>query len=261
MDTNEVHSTSSERAKGWFWVLLDLFIVCAIINSIFVIGPAVRQFAGSAPVSRTVSVSGEGKAIAKPDIAMSAFSVVSQGADPGVLSDTNNKKVSAVVDFLKSQGLADADIQTTGYNLSPDYQYEPRTGRSSIVGYVFTQSVSVKIRDFKKISLVLAGLTPLGVNDISGIIFSVEFPEKFLAIARADAISKAKMKAEDMAAEAGAVLGRVVTVSDYEATPIRYSMDTLGKGGAAASPAPVAPTIEPGTSEITDQVTIVYELR
>lgn len=250
MDTNKL--------KNYFWVLLNVLIVGIIANLVFFVMPTIRNFGNSLAAARTITVSAEGKTIAVPDIALSSFSVVSRGADPGALSNTNNKKISAVIDFLKSEGLESKDIQTTGYNLSPDYQYEPKTGRSSIVGYVFTQTVSVKMRDFKKIGTMLGGLMPLGVNDIGGISFNVEEPEKFLAIARAEALAKARMKADEMAAQAGAALGRVVNISEYS-SPTPYYADSYGRGGGVQSAA--VPTIEPGTSEIKDQVTVIYELK
>jgi len=253
MDTN--------KAKAYFWVLLDVLIVGLVLNLVFFVMPAVGRFGASLGSARTISVSAEGKTITTPDIALSSFSVVSRGTDPEALSDANNRKVSAVVEFLKSEGLDVKDIQTTGYNLSPDYRYDDKEQRSYITGYTFTQTVSAKMRDFKKIPKILGGLTPLGVNQIGGITFSVEDPEKFLAIARAEALSKARVKASELAAQAGAKLGKVVNIGEYYASPVPYFAEAYGRGGALASSAPTEPTIEPGTSEIRDQVNVTYELR
>jgi len=252
MDTN--------KAKSYFWVLLDVLIVCMVLNSLFIVGPVVQRFGSSLGVARTVNVSAEGKTIATPDVALSSFSVVSRGVDPEALSVANNKKVSAVVDFLKSEGISSKDIQTTGYNLSPDYRYDPKEERSYITGYTFTQTVSVKMRDFKKVPEILGGITPLGVNQIGGINFSVDEPEKFLAIARADALAKARAKAGELAAQAGASLGKVVNIGEYTSIPVPYYADAFGKGGGISAAATSLPTIEAGTSEIRDQVTVTYEI-
>ncbi len=61
---------------------------------------------GSMP-SRTMTVCGEGKTTAAPDLAEISFSVVTQGQNPSTLSDNNNQKMSAVLQFVKSQGIAD----------------------------------------------------------------------------------------------------------------------------------------------------------
>ncbi len=253
MDTN--------KAKSYFWVLLDVLVAGIILNLIFFVMPTIRQLGSSLGVARTVSVSAEGKTTAVPDVALSSFSVVSRGSDPGVLSDKNNRIISAVVDFVKSQGVLSKDIQTTGYDLAPNYVYNPKTGQNSIDGYTFTQTVTVKMRDFSKISDILGGLTPLGVNQIGGITFNIDEPEKFLAIARADALAKARTKAGEMVAQTGAGLGKVVSIGEYSTVPIPYAAEAFGRGGAMTAPTAIAPTIEPGTSEIRDQVTVVYEIR
>src|SRR3989338_2818600 len=250
-----------DKYKKYFWVLLDMLLAALVINLVFFVMPAIKKFGNAQYSVRTISVSAEGKTIVTPDLEQSSFSVVSRGKNPEDLADTNNEKVSAVIGFLKSQGLPDADIKTTSYNLSPDYQYDQNTQRNFITGYTLTQTVSVKMRDFKKIPTILAGLTPLGVNQIGGISFTVENPETFLGIARAQAIERAKQKAEAMARESGAHLGRVMNVSESSGGfPMSY-YDAYSRGGALemTSKTVSAPTIEPGSEEITNVVTITYE--
>ncbi len=252
-----------EKHKKYFWVLLDVLIVAIIVNLVFFVMPTVEKFGNSLGSVRTISVSAEGKTTVTPDLAESSFSVVSRGKNPQDLADTNNQKVSAVIKFLKSEALPDADIKTTSYNLSPDYQYDSSTQRNFITGYTLTQTVSVKMRDFKKVPEIIAGLTPLGVNQIGNINFTVENPEKFLAIARAQAIDRAKQKAEEMAGGAGARIGKVLNVAESSGpTPFPYYAKSYEAGFGGAAPTAVSlPTIQPGTEEITDQVTLTYELR
>ena len=165
-----------------------------------------------------------------------------------------------MISFVKSQGIEAKDIKTSGYNLSPDYQYDENLRRSFIVGYTITQSVNVKVRDFDKLPKVLSGLTPVGVNQISGISFTVEDPEKFMREARKIAFERAKAKAQSMASQNGVRLGKVVNINEFGGypPPIPYfgRVEALGKGGDIAPP-----TIEPGTEEITVQVSVTYALR
>jgi uncharacterized protein YggE len=248
------------KAKTYFWILLDLFVAVAIINLMFFVMPAIKKYGNSLAPTRTMSVSAEGKTTVTPDLAQASFSVVSRGKNPTDLADMNNQKMSAVINFLKSEGLADKDIKTTAYNLSPDYQYEPKTGRSTITGYTLTQTVSVKMRDFKKVPEIIGGLTPLGINEIGGINFSVEDPEKFLVTARADAFGKAQAKAAEMAAGNGVRLGRIVNIMESQGTPPTPYYQAESRAGTMAAPAVAVPTIEPGSEELTDQVFLTYEL-
>ncbi len=249
-----------DKAKVWFWILLDVLIAAAAVNLVLFVMPTVQRFGNSLAPIRTITVSAEGKTTVSPDIAVSSFSVLSQGKNPKDLADSNNQKISAVIQFVKSEGIDSKDIATTAYNLSPDYRYDQNTQRNYITGYTLTQTVTVKMRDFKKVPEIIGGLTPLGVNQIGGINFTVENNEKFLGIARSDAFNKAKAKAAEMVAQNSARLGRLLNIAEAQTPiPIRYYAQGMAlKDMAVPSVAP--PTIEPGTQEIIDVVTLTYEL-
>jgi hypothetical protein len=132
---------------------------------------------------------------------------------------------------------------------------------NTIIGYTLTQSVEVKVRDFANIAKLLGGLPPLGINRIGGVTFTFDNSDNVLAIARADAMAKAKAKAVEMAGEAGVALGEVVSVQEYGNIPVYPMMNEAAPMAAGVSSASVSPTIEPGTQDITDQVTVVYSLR
>lgn len=248
-----------DKAKYYFWVLLDIGIAVIIFGGIFFVMPAVRRFGNLTPATRTITVTAEGKATVTPDLAESSFSVVSRGKNPEELADGNNQKVSAAIQFLKSEGIEGKDIKTVGYSLSPDYRYDPQTERNFITGYTLTQTVLVKMRDLNKVAKVIGGLTPLGVNQIGGINFSIEDQENPLSLARGEAMKKAEAKAREMAAQGGARLGRLVNISESQGgfpIPYYYAAGTLRAEPAAVA----APTIEPGSQEVKDQITLVYEL-
>lgn len=246
--------------KNYFWILLDVLVAGLIVNLVFFVMPAIRQYGNSLAPSRVISVSAEGKTIVSPDIAEASFSVVSQGKNPDELSSVNNAKMSAVIQNLKSQGIDAKDIKTSGYNLSPNYQYDESTRRNYISGYTLTQTVLVKIRDLSKAAKIVGGVTPLGVNQIGGISFTIEDPEKFLEEARAEAFKKAQEKANKMAGENGARLGQVLNISEYQnGGPIPYLNERAAFGALSVSAS--APTIEPGTQEVKVQVSVMYELR
>ncbi len=255
---------NQEKAKTYFWILLDVLIVVAIANVIFFVMPLLGRLTNSFVSVRTITIAAEGKTTVTPDLAESSFSVVSRGKSPQDIADSNNQKISAVITFLKSEGLGEKDIATTGYSLSPDYQYDQNTQRNFITGYTLTQTVTVKMRDFKKVPEIIGGLTPLGVNQIGGINFTVEDPEKYLSVARADAFAKARAKAMEMAAANGVSLGRVLNIAESQGSvPIPYYYYAAGKsmGLDAAAPTIAPPTIEPGTQDVKDDVTLTFELQ
>ncbi len=246
------------KIKNIFIVIFFVFLMAAVIYSIF-FGPA-KKYGDSLMPARTISVSAEGKVTVSPDIAKLSFSVVSEGLDPKVLADDNNQKMKAAIDFVKSQGIDEKDIKTTDYNLSPKYEYDEETRESSISGYTFTQTVLVKIRDLDKTADILAGLPPLGINQIGSISFDIDEPEKYLSDARNQAFDKAKEKAAAMAEKNGAKIVRVINFYEYQ--PLTYYGTKAVSGlGGAESAAPIVPQIEPGSQEVTVQVNVVYEIK
>jgi len=250
------------KTKFWFWVLLDVLILVLVLNVVFFVMPALDKLGRSFAPTHVITVSAQGKTTAIPDIAEVSFSIVAQGANPNDLTNQNNSKMNQVVDFVKSKGIDAKDIQTTSYNLQPNYSYDRTTGKSTIFSYTLTQTVSVKIRDFGKIGDILAGLTPLGVNQISGPNFTFDDPEKFMALARADAIAKAHEQAVDMVRAAGTSLGEIVTISENgQPVPIFYGARDAFGAAASGAAVPPSPQVQPGSQDITDTVSITYALR
>jgi uncharacterized protein len=246
--------------KDWVFGLLALLIAVLIINVVFFVMPMISGLTRSFVPSRTITVSAQGMTVATPDEADITFSVVSQGSNPSTLSDNNNNKMLAVLQFVSSQGIASSDIATTNYDLSPNYNYDPTTSRNYITGYTLTQTVQVKIRDLGIVASTLGGLAPLGVNQIGGVNYTFQNPNEFVAIARANALTNAETEASQLAAQAGASLGPVVTVTESSYVPIPPGpifAQAAGVGAMAAS----APSLSPGTQNVTDMVNVTYELR
>ena len=242
-----------------FWRLLNCTIVLVMVFSLIGIGTMVRYSNAIVP-SRTITVNGEGKAKTTPDIATDSFSVISQGSDPTTIQRENTLKMNAAIEFLKTQGIKAADIQTSGYNLYPRYSYDKNGGSPKIEGYEVTNTVTFKVRDLEKIGVILTGLVKAGVNQTSGLQYSIENPEGQRDVARQEAFANAYLKASQMAAQNGVRIARVITFSESSGYggPILYakamSMDA-GMGGAPA------PTMEPGSQETTVNVSVTYEIR
>lgn len=244
-----------------FWWLLDLVLVVTIIVGFAWAKSLQKQ--SDAFINRSITVSAEGKAVAVPDIARLMFSVESQGTDPKALQDETARQMNRAIAFLKEQGVGDEDIKTTSFQLFPRYDYDRFTGRTNIFGYTLTQSVSVKIRDFAKIGAVVGSLPAKGVNRIDSFSFDVDDRDGYLSEARDEAFKKAHEKASRMARQNGVRLGKVITFSDSSDGSVPYPQyeRAMGLGGGDSVPAPVVPTIEPGTSEIVVNVSVTYELR
>lgn len=221
---------------------------------------------------RSFSVTAEGKMVAVPDVANITFSVITQNGDLAALQKENTEKVNKAIDFVKSKGVDAKDIKTQNYNIEPRYQYyscNPWIGGAVspipcpppvITGYSVTQTVSVKVRDFKILGSVLSGVVEQGANSVSAPYFTVDDPTELQNQARKEAIEKAKVRAKEIADAGGFRLGKLLSIDEggYYPQPIYFKEALNGRGGGV-EPAP-APQIEPGSQEITVTVILRYAI-
>mgnify|MGYP001605603398 FL=1 len=221
---------------------------------------------------RSFSASGDGKAVAIPDVAQFTFSVLTQGGkDLGALQKENTTKINRAIGVVKAAGVEDKDIKTEQYSVEPRYQYFNCFDRGylesgklcpppEIVGYTVQQTVSVKVRDFEKVGQLLGEVVQSGANSVSQLSFTLDDPTSAQNEARAEAIAKAKAKAKSIAKAGGFRLGRLLSIEEggYSGPIYKYSLGVESFGGAPSA-AP-APAIEAGSQEVNVTITLRYEI-
>ena len=207
----------------------------------------------------TFSVTGEGKATAIPDIAVVNVGVTAQGGTVAQVQQQLNTKMNKVLGAVKNLGVDAKDIQTTNYNISPQYDYQQPT--QQITGYQANTNLTINVRAMDKANTVIDAATANGANDVGGITFDVSDKTKAQDEARQLAIAEAKKKAATAAKAGGFSLGRIVNYNeDFGNTPRPVMFATADSAGGAAPK--TAPTqVEPGSNEITVDVTLSYEIR
>lgn len=236
-----------------FWVVIGFLIVLAVFVAV-----SINQKLNTVTTTNTVSLSGEGKILAKPDVAVVDFSIVTEAATSKAAQDANSEKSQKVVDFLKKQKVDEKDTKTISYNIYPKYSY-PRNEAPKIVGYRVDQTIRVKVRDLGSVSSILDGVIAAGANQISNLSFEIDEPEKLKAEARAKAIADAKKKADELKGQIGIRLGRIVNfsegISGYPVPLYRtVALEEKGIGGGG-------PSVPSGENEIVVNVTITYQIK
>ncbi|MBI2446491.1 MAG: SIMPL domain-containing protein [Parcubacteria group bacterium] len=237
------------------FVLLALFLIFAGFNQLINAWNSYRN-AGATNIYQTVSFTGEGKVKAAPDTARVDIGLTTEGKDTITVQNENSSKMNAVIKFLKERGIGEADIKTSNYSLSPKYEYNK--GKSSLVGYVLNQNLTVTVRNLDKIGEILDGAVSSGANRIDSVSLFVDKPEELKNKAREEAVKQAKEKAVMTSKIAGLRLGRLVGFSEgFSGEPPVFFETMTAKGGGAAP----APQIEPGTQDIKVNVTLTYLLK
>lgn len=267
METNNTNQmppvpTSMQRPM---WIIRTLAVMLIIYLAILIVQQGYNlhnSFANSKPAN-TIAVSGEGKVEATPDLATVDVGVLSQGATAAEVTTQNNTKVDQLISFLKQQGVAAADISTSNFNLSPQQDYSK--GTPVITGYQGQQSLTVKVHGVDKsqdvLNSILGGAVSNGANEIDNVSLSVENPDALQQQAQTMAIANAKTKAQALAQAAGLSLGKVVNVSEQNTVvpgPVPFAVNSMAMSAGAA---PAAPSIQTGSQEIDETMTVTFEVK
>ncbi|MCW5853116.1 MAG: SIMPL domain-containing protein [Anaerolineae bacterium] len=225
--------------------------------------PAARPAATGAALS-SLTVVGQGHAEATPNVAQLSLGVETISDTVRAASNDVNQKATAIINRLKALGIADKDIQTAQYSVSP-YQPPERPINPAQAGptptrprpqYRVSEIVRVTVRDLNLVGQAIDGAIDAGATNVGGIQFTVEDPTPTMDQARANAFADARRRAQQLAQLAGLTLGPPIYITEIigSAPPVaRAAAPAL----AASAPAP----IEGGQLTYTTQLQITFELR
>lgn len=255
---------NATRVALWLLVALLAASLVYVVSSIRFVG------AGIAP-GNTITVSGYGESFSTPDIATFTYAVVSEKKTAADAQADATAKTNAVLSYLKSAGIDEKDIQTSGYNTNPVYDYVQSAcvngycpgGKQVLRGYEVRQSTTVKVRDTAKAGEILAGVSDKGATEVSGLQLTFDNPLQGQNEARNKAIADAKAKAEELADELGVSIVRVVSFSESGGgypTPYAYGRSGVANMASDAK-VEVAPQISVGQNQVSSNVSVTYEIR
>ena len=172
-----------------------------------------QQAASSPAVQPRISVNGTGSISAKPDMATIQVGVQVQNTSLDAAQAEAATKMDAVMKQLKDAGIADKDITTSQYAVSPMMNY-PQNGAPTVTGYQVTNIVSVNVRDLTKAGKLIDSLVASGANSVYGVSFGFSDPSALMKQARAAAMADAKDKAQQLATLGSVGLGAPIVIED-----------------------------------------------
>ncbi|OHA94510.1 MAG: hypothetical protein A3E02_02550 [Candidatus Zambryskibacteria bacterium RIFCSPHIGHO2_12_FULL_38_34] len=254
-------------------ILLSAFLLVEVISGL----KELPNIGKEVYPQSTIIVSGTGEAYAIPDIATFSFSVVETGMTVKQAQEKADTKINKALAAVRESGIEDKDIKTTGYNVYPKYEWSnsvcPNStsvtgvaiycppGKQVLTGYEVNQTITIKVRDTEKVGDLVTKVGAIGVSNISGVEFTVDNRDQYIAEAREQAIIKAKAKAKELAKQLGVRLGSILYYSE-NGSPIYYG--AAGKGGTdmmISSIAPVVAELPTGETKITSDISITYEIK
>lgn len=221
----------------------------------------IRTDPGTGNPINGITVSGSGKVTGAPDIAQIQLGVSTLAPTVQEARDQAAASLDAMIASVKTNGVAEKDIQTQQFNIQPEYDY--RNNEQTLRGFRINNVVSVKLRDINKTSKVVDDAVQAGGNDtqIQGIFFTIENPDDLKAQAREKAVADAKQKAETLAKAAGVGVGDALQISESGYTPPVYDGAARYAADAAPSAAQPETPIQPGELDVSVDVSVTWNIQ
>jgi uncharacterized protein len=246
----------TSRLLPLFGALIAVALVAAVVLSASGGGNKAVS-AAETDATRTVNVSGTGRVTLTPDIVTMQLGVDIRNADLGAAQREAAETMEGLIAALRSAGIAERDIQTSGYNIWLEYDYNKNP--QTVVGYHVGHMVTVTVRDIERAGAIIQTAVENGATAVNGVWFGLSDPAEAVKQARELAVADAREKAEDLARLTQSTLGPVQSISEGYA-PSSPPMPFYAAERAADSMAGAAPPINPGETEVSLTVSITYAI-
>jgi uncharacterized protein YggE len=261
-DKNSVY-----KAAGLFLIILSVFFVIKIVHEI-----RGERYLKEGEMS-IITIAGHGEVQAVPDIANVYFTITKQAKTAKEAQDAVAQVEAEALASLKENKVELKDIKTENASFNPKYEWQSETGarlpcnewdgcnygKSVIVGYEATESITVKVRNTDDAGKIMQDLGAVGVSNLNGPSFSIDDEEALKIEARKKAIDNAREKAQSLAKDLGVRLGKITSYTEGSSySPMYAKMESMNGASDAVS---VPAQLPKGENTISSDVTITYEIR
>ena len=207
-----------------------------------------------------ITVGGRADVAGTPDTLRLDLSVVVTAGSVSEALASANHSADLVQQSLLGSGVAKKDLQTSGLNIQPDYDY-PAGGPPRLKGYQVSESVIAKLRDLGRAGDAIGEAVGAGGNSVrvNAISLDLEDTGALVSAARDKAFAEARAKAQQYAKAAGRTLGDVVSIAEDVAKGSPISVPFAAAADSRLDKASVP--IQPGSQDVSVSVTVVFAMR
>jgi len=251
----EQHPMNTKRA-----VPVIAAIVCLLIAAVGAQQTAPTNQAQEPPI---LTVSGQGKVMAKPDRAILQLGAVAQAPEASAAQEQVNQIMQQALEAIKALGIAEENITTVGLNLYPVYEEERpeprRTQEPRIAGYRAGNTIRIQIDNLEQVGDVIDAGVNAGANQIEGLSFELkdDLPQRLEALRLA--VQEAREKAQTMASAADMKLGGVRDMQEGGVNVFRPERRFAARQ-AMAMEMDMGSPVQPGQVQVEANVTVSYDL-
>lgn len=230
--------------------------VAAAVGLLALTGCASGSSGPSGTQPTGISAQGAGKVTGTPDTLTVVLGVQTQATEAQAALQDNSRRATALIDTLKSKGVAAEDIRTSELSVSPTWA----PGGTGINGYQVTNQVTATLHDITQAGAVIdaaASATGDAIR-VQQTSFAISDDSDLRSEARSRAVRQAQEQARQMADAAGVTLGKVRSIVEVPPTPgvpNPYMMRNPGDMALAD-----AVPVEAGSQELTVHVAVTYDI-
>jgi uncharacterized protein YggE len=233
-----------------FFISLSAAAVLFAVAAVAGVGrPAPASGAASTQVQPSVvTTTGHGDVTAVPDEAVVSAGVNTHATTAAAALAQNAQAMQQVIAALKNAG--GSDLQTQEVSLDPQTD-----AQGTVTGYVAQNTVSAKAKIAAAGALIDAAVGA-GANTVDGPSLDVSDSDALYNAALKQAMADARAKAQALAQAGGFSVGPVFAVTEGSTAPVPQPVYRAATAGMAAST-----PVEPGTQDVTADVTVSFQIR
>ena len=214
---------------------------------------------------RTIRVTGKGQLKLRPDTTRITMTLEGVYPDYGETLRHSSEDTEALKDVLSGFGFSHTDLKTLSFSVDTEYEsYRERdVYKQRFVGYRFQHMLKVEFpSDNERLGRILYALANCAVSPEFRLSYTVRDPEAAKNELLAKAVEDAKEKASILARAAGVTLQCIESI-DYSWGEIDIEYRPMERMAKAAQPLMAksyALDIEPDDIELSDTVTVIWEI-
>lgn len=166
------------------------------------------------PGMRTIGVSGEGEITVDADQLSFYIQIETSDKNLDNAKAVNDHKLAKAEEIFKLFSIPNNQINISGYRVSPRYKNTDRSSPIEIEGYSVSRRISVRLEDISQYDPLVDALLAAEIYGIGGAQYSLSNSAEMHARARENALTKARQKADQMAAVYGLKVGKVNSIDE-----------------------------------------------
>ena len=214
---------------------------------------------------RTIRVTGKGKIKVKPDMTRLTITLEGMYKDYGETIKNSAEDSDALKELMTQFGFEKSDLKTLRFNVDTEYESyrEKDVYKQRFLGYKFVHVLKLEFEsDNDRLGKILYALTNSDIHPEFRISYTVKDPEVSKNELLGNAVKDAKTKATVLADASGVSLKNIQNI-DYSWGEINFEVEPMRKdmiSRCMLSEGSYDMDIEPDDIEVTDTVTVVWEI-